>query len=171
MSSSAHYNLPAVTDPSRRLRARASRAISDVAMVHTDDGGDIVLLNGAVVMSDGLFNFVYLCLFGGNEDDPALSNTSKMWWGNFSELDQSRWLRSETQYLLNTLAPNTSNLRRLEGAVKNDLAVLVSEGIATDVQAIVSMPAPKSVQIDIATRISPNVVERFDFTRNWSGNA
>lgn len=170
MSTSAIYYLPtpAATPPTPRPARGASVAASDIYFHHTEDGGELVFLGGEPVKSDGLEAAAYISLFGGNDDDNGQpSGRARQWWGNFSEQDPTRWLRSETQYLLATLPPTTGNLRRLEAAAKADLAWLVSSGIASQVEARASMPARNSVALDIALVVATGAVERFNFPRTW----
>jgi phage gp46-like protein len=125
----------------------------DVELLHTDDGGEITAENGIVKMADGLETCVYLALFGGAEDDAGGSATkSKQWWANLSENDPARKYRSETQYLLRALPLVPANLRRLELAAGRDLAWLVTEGLATEVEAVASMPALNKVQIEVTLK-------------------
>jgi phage gp46-like protein len=125
----------------------------DVELLHTDDGGEITATNGIVKLNDGLETCVYLSLFGGAEDDGGGSATkSRQWWGNLLENDPARKYRSETQYLLRALPLVPANLRRLELAAGRDLAWLVTEGLATEVEAVASMPALNKVQIEVTLK-------------------
>lgn len=168
MSTSATYYLPAEAIDVAAARRVSPVALSDVRLYHTLNGGEIDFVNGEPVMSDGLEMAVYLSFFGGNAEDSGLpSDVLKQWWGNFSELNTARWMRSETQYLLNTLPPTTGNLRRIELATKNDLAWMQSQSLVRDVQSQASMPARNTISIDVAIEVAPGKVERFNFPRSW----
>ena len=57
----------------------------DVLLTHTDDDGDIEVLNGLVTMAGGLETAVYLSLFGANEHDPGGLDSPQQYWGNWGE--------------------------------------------------------------------------------------
>jgi phage gp46-like protein len=98
--------------------------MTDVLLFHTIDDGEITATNGAIATTDGHETAVYLSLFGGNFDDDGSRDNPLQWWGNFGETDPARTYRSETQYLLESTPPTSGNLRRIEAAVKRDLAWL-----------------------------------------------
>jgi phage gp46-like protein len=168
MSDVAVYYLPpAPTLPASRPQGQR-RAVCDVLMLHREDGGDIELISGEPTMSDGLFNAVYLSLFGGNVEDSGLPGDVRLqWWGNFSEPDPARRYRSETQFCLQTLPPTTYNLRRVELAVKNDLAWLLDAVIVRDVASLASMPARNHVKLAIAVEVLTGEVYRFAIPKSW----
>jgi phage gp46-like protein len=171
MSSSASYFLPAHVDGATST-AGTSRLPPgprlDVYLFHGPDGGDITFTNGEPVLADGLETAAYLSLFGGNAEDTGLpGGLSQQWWGNCEEPVPERWLRSETQYLLATLIPNTGNLGRIESAANNDLAWLVSSGIASAVSAVASMPARNRIGLAITVLLTSAETYRFDFSRPW----
>jgi len=168
----AVYPLPLVTEETRSsVRQRAP--ISDVRMFHGPDGGDIAFVGGLLEMSDGLFEAVYLSLFGGNDRDSGLpGDLSKQWWGNFSEPDPAKHYRSETQFLLDTLPPTSGNLRRIEAAVTNDLAWLTSSKLVRAVRATVSMPARSSIHIAGEIDVDGSAEGyRFAIPRTWGARA
>lgn len=141
-------------------------------MLHTPDGGDIEIINGLVTLDDGLFAAVYLSLFGGNDNDSGLpGDQSKQWWGNFGEVDPARCYRSETQFVLTSLPATTGNLRRLEAAIKNDLAWLVSGGMARAVTASASMPARNRVNVAAVLSFDVGEDRRFDIPQSWGDRA
>lgn len=94
--------------------------MSDIYLFNTTDGGNISVNGGLVTQTDGPETYVYLALFGGNYDDPGLSDRKKEWWGNIGEGEEASY-RSRTQFLLKTLPLNSGTLRRIEEAVRQDL--------------------------------------------------
>lgn len=169
------WELPAPANPSTGgaptdLQA-TRRVAADVLMVHTPDGGEIVLENGGPRMSDGLFNAVYLSLFGGNEEDSGLEGDKPLqWWGNWSERKPGRRYRSETQYLMRSLPAVPVNLRKLEDAVGRDLQWLVDEKIATAVSALATIPGLNRVSVSVNIEIGLTVY-KFNFTDSPMGAA
>jgi phage gp46-like protein len=124
--------------------------MTDPLLRQTDDGGDITVENGLVLMSDGLPSAAYLSLYGGNEDDAGDSATAALqWWGNLDEPDAAGRYRSETQALVKNLPTTGGNLRRYEQAAARDLAWLVETGVARSVTVSCTIPALNRVRHEI----------------------
>ena len=143
--------------------------MTDVLFRQTPNGGEIEFVGGQAVMSEGLETAVYLSLFGGNEEDSGGDATiAKQWWGNLIVTEAAQRLRSETQYLLRSLASIPANLRRVEDAVGRDLAWMVQTGLATTVETSARMPRINWIEIRIAIVIDGQEFE-VAFTRPWLG--
>lgn len=127
----------------------------DVRLYQKDgDGGEIEVVAGQLSLDEGLETAVFLSLFGGNDDDAAIDATlAKQWWGNVEENDATRRYRSETQYLLNTVALVPANLRRLEDAAALDLEWMTATGLASFVGVEASMPALNTVKLTVKIEI------------------
>lgn len=131
----------------------------DVLQFQTDDNGDISVESGIVEMTGGLDTAVYLSLFGGNEDDDGRNENNKNWWGNLSELEESRQYRSRTQYLLRSIPATSSNLLRIEQAVKADLSWLSNE----EITVTATIPGINRVRIQIEI----NADQTTEYILNW----
>lgn len=138
----------------------------DVSLFQTVDDGDISVISGVVEMNGGLETMAYLCLFGGNFDDDGSQDSTAAWWGNLDEEDPARKYVSETQNLMAGLATNTANLQRLQDAAERDLAVFLTENIASSVDIVLSMPAVNRVDFFIKIDAFGQEFE-FTFTQNW----
>lgn len=123
--------------------------MTDVLLRQTNDGGDITIQGGLLLLSDGLETSVYLSLFGGNEDDPADTDRTREWWGNLLEEEAERAYRSETQFLLHSLPAIPANLRRLEQAAARDLKWLGDTGLAQSVTVEATIPAVNRVRLGV----------------------
>lgn len=134
--------------------------MTDVLFFQTPDGGEIEVENGAVTMTPGLGVATYLSLFGGAEDGE--------WWANADEPDPTRWLESETLKLLRALAATSGNMRRIEEAVKRDLAWLLNDKIATELEVRVTMPGLNYIQIAIRLTVNGRT-EYYPYSREWKG--
>ena len=121
----------------------------DVLLFQTVDDGDITVRDGIVDMTIGLETAVYLSLFGGNQDDNGLTDSSATWWGNIDENREAYQYRSETANLLESLPAIPANLLRVEEAVKRDTSWLVSGDYAASVTVTASMPSLNRIQIDV----------------------
>ena len=139
----------------------------DVHLFATTDGGDISIENGMVKMSSGLETAVYLSLFGGNEDDDCLAGSSFNWWGNIDEIDRQKHYRSETQNLLKSLPATTGNLRRIEDAVKRDLAWLLDAKRVSSILVSTGMPGINRIKLIIYFKSAEREFN-FNFVENWN---
>jgi len=138
----------------------------DVILFQTDDGGDILIENGIISMSGGLETSAYLSMFGGNEDDDGRADNSANWWGNIDETETARQYRSETQNLLQGLPATTGNLRRIEDAAKRDLAWMITEGVASEVFVLATMPGINEILITVII-LARGEESEFKFAQNW----
>lgn len=140
--------------------------MSDVRLYQTDDGGEITIEGGRFMLDHSPETAAYLSLFGGNEEDAGTTATESLqWWGNLLEQDRARHLRSETQYLLRSLPAVTANLRRIEDAAGRDLAWMTT-ALGAGITVAASMPAVRTVQLDIAITIDATTTE-LRFVEPW----
>jgi len=123
--------------------------VTDVLLRQTNDGGDVTIENGLLLMSEGLETSAYLSLFGGNEDDPAATDTAQQWWGNLLEDEPERAYRSETQFLVASLPAVPFNLRRIEQAAARDLQWMIDTGVAQSVTVEATIPNVNRVLIGL----------------------
>lgn len=103
----------------------------DLSIYLSSNGGELLLLENDLVLSESIFNQVILALFGGNVeastrgDEPI--NTERLdYWQNslFNSNSQAKQMNSETEFLLSNLTLNSSNRLKLIQAIKNDLQYL-----------------------------------------------
>lgn len=137
--------------------------MADVLIFNTLDGGDIAIEQGSPVLTGGLESMAYLCLFGGNGDDNGAPDNPLSWWGNIGE---SVRYRSQTQFLLKSVAATPFNLRRIESAALSDLAIFQNENIVSDLEVSASIPAVNTVVIDVSLNADGRL-ETFSFTEAW----
>jgi phage gp46-like protein len=123
--------------------------VTDVLLRQTDNGGEITIEAGLLLMSEGLETAAYLSLFGGNEDDPAGTDTSRQWWGNLLDVEPERHYRSETQALVQSLPAIPFNLRRIEQAAARDLQWMLDAGVATSITVEATIPAVNRVRVGL----------------------
>ena len=136
----------------------------DILLFQSTDDGDLNLINGVLQMSGGLETAVYLSLFGGNADDSGSDKNPRSWWGNLDEVDAAKHLRSETQYLLESMPATTGNLSRLRKAVERDLTWLKTSGVAAAVNVVASLPELNKVKLTITIdEFSINYLENWKF--------
>lgn len=137
-----------------------------VKLFQTLDDGEINVVDGIVEMEGGFGTMAYLCLFGGNVDDPGGDDKSKSWWGNSIEKQPERLIRSETQHLLEMLPAIPANLIQLRDAALRDLSVFLSENIASEVTVEVTMTGLNRIHFSGVINAFGELHE-FEFTENW----
>ena len=142
----------------------------DVHLFHTENDGDIDVINGVVGMSGGLATALYLSLFGGNENDGGGQDTSPSWWGNIDEALPERKYRSATEYLLRGIPATSNNLLRIEDAVRRDTKWLLTSKVASSIVISVTIPAINSVKILIKIE-ALGEESSFEFVENWKVSA
>ncbi len=91
--------------------------MSDVLLQLTADGPAIQVKDGYVTQTEGFETAVVLSLFGGNIDGSD-------WWGDLDNPRTTEHNRSITGPLIQGLPLTPENLRRVEDAVRTDLAPL-----------------------------------------------
>ena len=138
----------------------------DVLLFQTNDDGDIIVTGGIVEMTGDFQTAAYLSLFGGNEDDDGRQDHPKTWWGNLSEIDPAEKYISETQNLLQALPATSSNLRRVEAAVKRDLQWFLDKNIASSIDVETSIPDLNRLKIVISIQANGEETD-FTFVENW----
>jgi phage gp46-like protein len=123
--------------------------LTDVLLRNGNDGGDVTLQGGLLLMSEGLETAAYLSLYGGNEDDPGEADRTLQWWGNLLDSEPERAYRSETQFLTQSLPAIPVNLRRIEQAAARDLQWMLDTELAQSVAVEATIPAVNRVLLAI----------------------
>jgi len=105
--------------------------MSDLLIYATGSGGDANQLSNDFELTDGLFNMVYLALFGGNPSHPTTgleveSEKRYDWWGNsvFFPNSPEEQFNSYTENILNTVSLTSESREIIKGFVLKDLAFL-----------------------------------------------
>lgn len=138
----------------------------DVRLFNTVDGGEIIVENGLAELSGGLETAAYLSLFGGNIEDPGDNDSLFQWWGNWDETEPARQYRSRTQHLLRGLPATAFNLRRIEREAENDLAWMITEGVATSVAVEAFLEDLNRIRI-VVTIIGDERETALIYSANW----
>lgn len=125
----------------------------DLHIFESGSGGEMKILNGDLMLSESLFQTIYLSMFGGNVEENTSENqqegTEKLdWWGNqlFYPNNQDKWFNSNTERTLLNTVLNSEGRQTIEEAVNNDLAFL-NDVIEYEVN--VSIVSTNSLKISI----------------------
>ena len=109
----------------------------DIHIYESGNGGEMRLKNNDIILSNSIYQTIYISLFGGNVNETD-------WWGN--NLFNSKKFNSETEKTLTRTALNSSSRFEIENAVKQDLKE-VSKLI--DAEINVKILSKNSVKITI----------------------
>ena len=106
---------------------------TDILLYETGSGGDLAVLSNDLVMTEALYQQVYLALFGGNvEDDTRQKYTESEerfdYWGNSLVWNETvtRQFNSKTERALLNNPINSSGRLAIIQAVTEDLRYLTS---------------------------------------------
>ena len=107
--------------------------MADLSLHETGQGGDAnILPNNDLELTNGLFNMVYLGLFGGNPahitSENFLEGEQRFdWWGNslFFNNQPDQQFNSYTENLLNTIALDSQARQKIIEFIKKDLDFLL----------------------------------------------
>lgn len=107
--------------------------MADLLIYSSGGGGEANLLSNDLELTDGIFNQVYLGLFGGNPGFVSTGITIESeqnfdWWGNnlFFNNDPEKQFNSYTENILNTIALNSQSREIIKGFVLKDLQFLTN---------------------------------------------
>jgi phage gp46-like protein len=143
----------------------------DVLLVETPDGGDFVLEDGLIMADNNYSTAIYLSLFGGNKDDSGTVKTNKTWWGNtLKDTKKNEKLISRFQYIIRSMPLTVKNVKNAEAAAVLDLAWMVEEGFADEVEASGSTKGKNLFQLDINLIKSGTSIFYYGFNTTWGPN-
>ena len=143
--------------------------MSDLKLIETFDGGDLVLNGNDLQVIDGFQNMIYLALFGGNieqstkefdEDEERFD----YWANDLLMLDSSDiQYNSETERTLNEVTLNSRGRLLIEQSVKKDLEFMQDFG---NIEVNVSIVQNDRVKINVIIK-EPNELNSNEFNYIW----
>lgn len=105
----------------------------DINLYESGNGGEMSIVSNDLLMSETLFQQVYLALFGGNIEtvtrgDEVIGQERFDYWANtlFFQDNQVKQFNSETENFLINMSYTTSNRLKLIELVKSDLSYVSS---------------------------------------------
>lgn len=138
--------------------------MTDIALHETGSGGDAQLVGNDIDTTGGIFNQIYMALFGGNPNASTtgeeLATEQKFdWWGNnlIAQDKPTVQQNSTLERVLSEVALNSSGRFKIIEAVKTDLAFL-KEVAEISVDAII-LDTDK-VEIRILAQEPENIQEQ-----------
>lgn len=125
----------------------------DLRLIETGNGGDLIRTINDLNVINGLSNYPYLALFGGNvaQSTPQVREVgedSLDWFGNVF-LDTTIQFNSATERTLNEVALNSSGRVQIEDAIKEDLEFFRQFG---EVKVSTAIVATDKLKINISLK-------------------
>lgn len=103
----------------------------DLHLFESGDGGELLLMNGDLVLSETLFQTIYIALFGGNVEASTAGNEIVGqerfdYWGNSLVFKDNvdKQFNSETEKILSSVTINSFGRLKIKSAVEQDLNFL-----------------------------------------------
>jgi len=142
----------------------------DLLLYETGDGGDLQLLGNDLANTSGLFNMVYMALFGGNPQAVTTDNEIETeqrldWIGNsvlFGNKEDIQF-NSFTERALLENALNSDGRLKIEDAAKKDLNFLAN---FADIEVSVSVLSDNKAGIYVKLQEPDNLQEK-EFEIIW----
>lgn len=105
----------------------------DIHLFENGNGGELLVQNGDIALTEKLYQCVYIALFGGNKEintkGDELPNVERFdYWANYLlfATNPNKQYNSETQRILTNTTINSSGRLKIQKAVENDLFFLKS---------------------------------------------
>ena len=103
----------------------------DLHIYESGSGGELVLLNGDLVLAESLYQTIYIALFGGNVEASTLGNEIESeerfdYWANslIYKDNISKQFNSKTEKTLSEVTINTAGRLKIKSVVEEDLLFL-----------------------------------------------
>jgi len=103
----------------------------DINLFEGGSGGEMRILNSDLLLTETIYQTIYLALYGGNVEQDTTSEETDLeenfdYWGNqlFYSNNPDKWFNSQTERVLSTVALNGEGRRLIEDAVNADLQFL-----------------------------------------------
>jgi len=147
--------------------------MSDILLLSTNDGGEIVCENGIIEMTAGFETAVFLSLHAGNIADNGTQATKKQtWWGNLlEENNPDGKIISQFQNILSGLPATPENLIKAKNAAAADLAWLTATGIADKIEISATIPVQNRIAVEINVFKDGAKLYGTKYEENWKGMA
>ena len=142
---------------------------SDILLIDSPDGGEIVLENGLIKYDLQFSTAIYLSLFGGNKDDPGKTARNRSWWGNLFAEKESEQIRSRFQYIISGLPMTVKNMRDAEEAARMDLDWLKKDKLADTINIQGKSVTHKTYNLFVEILSKKEKLYESNFIVDWNG--
>lgn len=133
--------------------------MSDLAIAWKNGQGDLVDLDGTLLLDDTLTNAIIISLF-----TDARVDGERGWWGNsFSELEMGSKL-----WTLNRSKQIDDILEDAERYARDALQWMITDKLVSNYSVTVTNPKPSMLLLNIAVTMPNGTVEQRTFSATWS---
>lgn len=140
----------------------------DVFLKLTEDGGELKIENELVMSDKGFNTSVLISLFGGNVEDSGKVENRTSWWGNYTpEADSSNKIQSRFQAVTNGNPLTVASAKEAVNAAKLDLAWIIDNGIADDIDITARITGVKRLELDITLIKDGTDIFSNTYSVNW----
>jgi hypothetical protein len=136
----------------------------DINLFEGGSGGEMRILNSDLLLTETIYQTIYLALYGGNVEQDTTEDESDLeenfdYWGNqlFYSNNPDKWFNSQTERVLSTVALNGEGRRLIEDAVNADLQFLNN---VVNFEVEVNIAANSKAEIIIAISEFQNQADR-----------
>ena len=103
----------------------------DINLFESGSGGEMRILNSDLLLTETIYQTIYLALYGGNVEQDTTSEETDLeenfdYWGNqlFYSNNPDKWFNSQTERVLSSVPLNGEGRKLIEDAVNADLQFL-----------------------------------------------
>ena len=103
----------------------------DINLFEGGSGGEMRILNSDLLLTETIYQTIYLALYGGNVEQDTTSEETDLeenfdYWGNqlFYSNNPDKWFNSQTERVLSSVPLNGEGRKLIEDAVNADLQFL-----------------------------------------------
>ena len=103
----------------------------DINLFEGGSGGEMRILNSDLLLTETIYQTIYLALYGGNVEQSTTSEETDLeenfdYWGNqlFYSNNPDKWFNSQTERVLSSVPLNGEGRKLIEDAVNADLQFL-----------------------------------------------
>jgi len=140
----------------------------DLLLDLTNDGAEICVKDNLFVCDREFNNAILLSLFGGNSEDDGTVDNNKGWWGNYTKENVfERKMTSRFQYASYGRALTSGSAKDAVQAAKLDLAWLIDNGIADNIELAGSIENNKTFSLSITIQKNSNDIYKNTYAFNW----
>lgn len=128
----------------------------DVKLIPTEDGGDILFVDGQPVMDQGLETATYISLF-----------TARGWWGN-AVVDADEQIGANLEELFKNTITNKTR-QDSEQAVRDALQWMIDQGVAKSIEVESRIPSVGRLELSITITEPGKDSLSSRYMLNWNG--
>lgn len=129
----------------------------DIALHHTEDDGEITIINGEPVMDGGFETAGYLSIFG--------SDGNPHWMQEYQT--ESEKIFSKCYNFIKGNPKTASNINKAEDLAKQDLQWFIKDGIADTINVSITSNSRSDITLEYEILLNGETIDSNKFKINW----